>query len=144
MRYKKTLASMAVGVGILFAGSWTLSAQNPYWQGTYDRGYAQSPNYYQGYAQGPNYYQGYGQGPNYYEQDRGYWQDRDIHHDYHRVRRMRGDLSRDQERLDEAIRCGRYREADAIQRDMARDQDRLYDQYRDIHHDLRHRDRDDW
>ena len=135
MRFTKTLGSMAVGLGILFAGSWTLSAQNPYYsQGTYDRGYAQAPNYYQGYAQGPNYY----------EQDRGYWQDRDIHHDFRRVRRMRGDLYSDQARLDEALRCGRYREADEIRRDMARDQDRLYDQYRDIHHDFRHRDRDDW
>ncbi len=68
-------------------------------------------------------------------QDR--WERRDLNHDYARAERIRADLSRDQYRLNEAVRCGRYGEADRIRRDMYRDQRALDSQMRDIRHDQR-------
>lgn len=62
---------------------------------------------------------------------------RDLRNDYVRSARMDNDLSRDQYRLNEALRCGNYREAEAIRRDMARDTHQLREQNRDIRHDRR-------
>lgn len=70
------------------------------------------------------------------------WRDRDLSRDYNRVDRMRADIARDQWRLNEAVRCGRNREAARIARDLARDQRALDNQLRDVRHD-QYRDRYD-
>jgi hypothetical protein len=55
--------------------------------------------------------------------------------DRNKLDRMRGDVARDQARLNEAIRCGRSAEAARIAADMARDQRALDAQLRDTQHD---------
>ena len=62
---------------------------------------------------------------------------RDVAHDYDRVNRLRADMERDQWRLNEALRCGRNREAQRIARDIDRDRRALEWQRRDIRRDLR-------
>src|SRR5215831_2238267 len=62
---------------------------------------------------------------------------RDMARDYNNADRLRADIARDQARWDEAMRCGRRREANAIARDIARDRQALYNQMRDIRHDRR-------
>ena len=71
-------------------------------------------------------------------QDWDYHRDRDLRHDYAHADRMRNDLSRDQYRYNEAIRCGRYGEANRIARDMERDRHQLRRQERDIRRDHRY------
>jgi hypothetical protein len=72
----------------------------------------------------------------------GSWRDihndrRDLRHDYARVDRMRYDIARDRQRLNEDIRCGRGGAAAAQARDLARDQRALDSQLRDIRRDRR-------
>ncbi|MFN7995561.1 MAG: hypothetical protein U0Q18_18265 [Bryobacteraceae bacterium] len=62
---------------------------------------------------------------------------RDLDHDYDRVNRLRSDIARDQWRMNEDLRCGRYREADRQARDIERDQRKLDSQWRDIRRDHR-------
>ena len=71
-------------------------------------------------------------------QDR-YRDNQDLRHDYRQSDRLRADIARDQYRLDQAYRLGRYREANAIRRDLERDQRKLYNLNRDIRHDQRDR-----
>lgn len=67
---------------------------------------------------------------------------RDLRHDYANADRLRADLTRDQWRYNEAVRCGRPWEAQRISRDMARDRQALDYQLRDIRHDRVRRDYD--
>ncbi len=67
------------------------------------------------------------------------YRDRDLRHDYAHANRVRDDLARDQYRYNEAIRCGRYGEANRIARDMERDRRELRRQNRDIRYDQRYR-----
>ena len=64
---------------------------------------------------------------------------RDLRHDTNRASALRNDISNDRARLQEALRCGRYREAEAIRRDIARDEASLRAQSRDIRQDRRDR-----
>jgi hypothetical protein len=66
-----------------------------------------------------------------------YYQTQDLRRDHEHVERLRADIYRDQCRLDEKLREGRYRQAEAIRRDIRRDQARLDLQLRDIRHDRR-------
>jgi hypothetical protein len=90
--------------------------------------------------------------------DDGYYQRRDLRHDYRdlrgdyaRVNALRADIARDRVRLNEDIRWGRRAAASRDAADLARDQRTLDAQLRDIHRDQRdiHRDqqnlyRDSW
>jgi hypothetical protein len=60
---------------------------------------------------------------------------RDVRHDDARVDNMRDDMARDQARLNEDLRCGRYEAAARDRRDLARDRAALTAQERDIRHD---------
>lgn len=71
-----------------------------------------------------------------FAQDR-YYQRQDLRHDYAQSDRLRADIARDQARLDEAYRRGRWREAQAIRRDLDRDYQRLSALRRDIRRDQR-------
>jgi hypothetical protein len=62
---------------------------------------------------------------------------RDLRHDYGEVDRLRADIARDQNRLNEARYYGNWWEANRISRDMARDRARLNALLRDIAHDRR-------
>jgi hypothetical protein len=69
-------------------------------------------------------------------QDR-YYDRQDLRHDYGQRNRLRSDIARDQARLNEAYRRGRWGEARAIQRDLDRDYRALDALNRDIRHDQR-------
>ena len=61
----------------------------------------------------------------------------DLRHDYAQSERLRADIARDQARLDEAYRRGRWQEARAIRRDLDRDYVKLNALHRDIRQDQR-------
>jgi hypothetical protein len=65
----------------------------------------------------------------------GYYRQEDLRHDYRQAHRLREDIERDQARLDQAYRWGRYGEAAAIRRDLGRDYRRLRALHRDIRRD---------
>ncbi len=68
-----------------------------------------------------------------------YYEDRDLRHDYAKSDRLRADIARDQARLNEAYRRGRWREAERIRRDLDKDYRKLDALNRDIRHDQRDR-----
>jgi hypothetical protein len=69
-------------------------------------------------------------------QDR-YYDRQDVRHDYAQRNRLRADIARDEARLNEANRRGRWGEARAIRRDLDRDYRALDALNRDIRHDQR-------
>ena len=71
-----------------------------------------------------------------FAQDR-YYDRQDLRRDYAQANRLRADIARDQYRLEQAQRRGRWREAEAIRRDLDRDQRKLAARDRDIRHDRR-------
>ena len=75
----------------------------------------------------------------------GYWENRDLRHDYRKADRLQNDIARDEWQRDQALREGRYGKASHIERDIAHDQRKLDHQLRDIHRDRSeiYRDRDD-
>ena len=64
-----------------------------------------------------------------------YYDRQDLRHDYAQRNRLRADIARDQARLYEANRRGRWGEARAIRRDLDRDYRALDALNRDIRHD---------
>ncbi|HLJ48871.1 MAG TPA: hypothetical protein VKU01_22805 [Bryobacteraceae bacterium] len=71
-------------------------------------------------------------------QDWDRYRNRDLRHDYAHANRLRDDMARDQYRYNEAVRCGRYGEANRIARDMRHDREQLRRQEHDIRHDQRY------
>jgi hypothetical protein len=126
MRYSKLFVWLALAGGVALPGASTLSAQVPYGRDAYNDRRDLRSDY------------------------------RDMSHDYANADRLRGDIARDQARFNEAVRCGRPWEANAISRDIARDRQALFNQVRDIRHDRQdtyydrrdlrrdNRDRDGW
>ena len=66
-----------------------------------------------------------------------YGQRQDLRHDAAQRDRLRSDIARDEARMREAYRCGRWREAEAIERDLNGDYQRLDALNHDIRHDQR-------
>jgi hypothetical protein len=64
---------------------------------------------------------------------------RDLRNDYARAAELRNHIAADRARLNEALRCGRWNEANALRRDIARDEAALNSQHRDIRQDRRDR-----
>ncbi|MBZ5618569.1 MAG: hypothetical protein LAQ69_07585 [Acidobacteriia bacterium] len=105
MRYSKWFVWLALAAAVALPGASTLAAQDGYGRDVY-RDRADLRGDY-----------------------------RDLAHDYGNVNRLRADIARDQWRLNEALRCGRNREAAQIARDIDRDRSRLGSQWRDIRRD---------
>lgn len=70
--------------------------------------------------------------------------ERDLRGDYARVNAMRYDIAARRARLDEDVRCGRFREAARERRVIEREEAALHAQYRDIRHDRADLYRDRW